>query len=111
MGFVLDVPMSVSVTAACVGSWWRIHVRGELDAAGADRLKGVAAVLADAGAPGADIDLSEVTFIDTSGWQAVSDARARLQAAGTASRVDGASPVVTRLLDRLHRLGFLATLQ
>jgi anti-anti-sigma factor len=91
----------VELTVVCIGSRWRIIVGGELDLGSGPDLVEVAGVLAAAGVPVVEIDLAAVSFIDTSGWRAVGDARALLAAHGASSVVTSLSPAVTQLVEAL----------
>ncbi|MEZ5184093.1 MAG: STAS domain-containing protein [Acidimicrobiales bacterium] len=74
-------------------------VRGELDAVSAPQLR---RALDDARSAGADevrIDLSDVTFIDSSGLQAITAALRELRDEGRDLRVEGASRAVRRIFE------------
>lgn len=87
------------MTVVWNGSRWRIIVRGELDLRSGDELADVAGVLAAAEVVDLDIDLADVSFIDTAGWAAVATARHRIEATGGTTAVATVSPAVTRYLD------------
>jgi anti-anti-sigma factor len=72
-------------------------VRGELDLRSGQELEDVAGVLDPKS--GVDIDLGDITFIDTAGWHAVASAQHRIHGAGGASDLIAISPAVTRYLE------------
>jgi anti-anti-sigma factor len=88
----------VDMTVVCIGSRWRIVVRGELDLATGGHLLRVGQVLASARVIGADIDLADVSFIDTAGWRAVEATRQAILDAGGTSCLVAVSATVDRLL-------------
>lgn len=64
----------------------RVQVRGELDLTGVtDLYRALGAVFAahkSGGACAVDVDISELGFIDSQGWQAVCEVQALLQSSG-----------------------------
>ncbi len=74
----------------------RLSLRGELDAHTARDLEEALAAPVDAGA-GVEVDLTEVSFVDSSGLAALLDGSSRLDAAGGSLRVVGASGAAERL--------------
>lgn len=76
-----------------------VVVQGEIDAATAPTLTADLARAVSAGAGPVEVDLSAVTFIDSSGLRALIVARRDAEAAGQTLRIVEASDVVTRLLD------------
>jgi anti-anti-sigma factor len=97
----------LDITVVCSGSRRRIILGGELDLDSGRALVDVAVVLAAAGVAGVDIDLTEVSFIDTAGWEAVGEARRRIAAGGGASTVVAVSPAVTRFWELAGHPGAL----
>ncbi|MDE3205765.1 MAG: STAS domain-containing protein [Acidobacteriota bacterium] len=75
---------------------WIVMVQGELDASSRRHMADLAAILAG---PGRDVelDLSGVTFVDSSGWAAVEAAVEALEAGGVAARVGRMSEPVRRV--------------
>jgi len=74
----------------------RLQLEGELDAHGAPELQRVLSESITNGAV-VKVDLTEVSFVDSSGLAALLDARGRLEAAGGSLHVVGASEAATRL--------------
>jgi len=74
----------------------RLQLEGELDAHSAPEFQ---RVLSESISPGAvvKVDLSDVSFVDSSGLAALLDARGRLEAAGGGLYVVGASEAAARL--------------
>lgn len=71
-------------------------VQGELDASSRRHMADLAAILAGPGRV-VELDLSGVTFVDSSGWAAVDAAVEALQANGVAARVGRMSEPVRRV--------------
>jgi anti-anti-sigma factor len=90
-------PPMIDLTAEWNGFCWRILVRGELDLRSGEELVDVAGILASGDT--VELDLADVTFIDTAGWEAVAGARRIVESAGGASLVTATSPVVRRYLE------------
>ena len=81
---------------------WIVAIQGELDMSTRADMASLSDILSGLGMD-VDLDMSGVRFIDSSGWDAVSELTARLQRAGIATRiVDPSEPVrrVRALLDR-----------
>ncbi len=76
-----------------------IVVRGEIDAATAPALSADLSRAVASGSNPIEIDLSAVTFIDSSGLRALIIGRQEAEAAGNSLRIVKASDVVSRLLD------------
>lgn len=74
----------------------RLRLRGELDAHSAPDLEAALAPAA-ADAASVEIDLREVSFVDSSGLAALLEGRSRLDGAGGSLRVTGASEAAERL--------------
>jgi anti-sigma B factor antagonist len=80
-----------------------VWATGDVDLANADGLlDAVAAHLACAGPPELVIDLSGVTFMDSTGFHRLFTAMCRLEAAGRGLTLRNPSVPVRRLLDLLH---------
>ena len=78
----------------------RVTVTGEVDASNCASLHDVIAALADAGAPRhVEVDLSGLTFLDSSGLRALLVGQLALVERGGTLRSDQASDVVDRLLE------------
>jgi anti-anti-sigma factor len=75
----------------------RLRLEGELDAHGAPELE---TVLSQSVATGATVkvDLTEVSFVDSSGLAALLEARTRLAAVGGTLNIVGVSDAAARLL-------------
>ncbi len=91
-------PSPLELAAVCVGSRWRLILRGELDLATAGLLVDAAGILGEAAVVHADVDLHDVTFVDGAGWRAVEEAHRRILAGGGTCRVSATSPAVERFL-------------
>ncbi len=98
MTFTEQVPYAGSeVSVGATASHWDLVVEGDLDLSSGRELLEVATVLASYRVAVADIDLSEVGFVDPAGWRCVEDAIAVLTAAGTSSALRRPSGAVQRL--------------
>lgn len=75
----------------------RLHVAGELDAHTAPEFADAFDDVADGAA--VELDLTDVSFLDSSGLAALLEARRRLDSAGGSLVVTAASPAVARLLE------------
>lgn len=76
-----------------------VRVSGELDIASAPRLVSAAAEAAGVGAGPVRIDLSAVTFMDSSGLRGLLDAEREIAAAGRVAVLGAPSARVTRVLE------------
>lgn len=83
---------------------WRVSLTGELDANATQDLYSLAELLRTIGDP-VDFDLSQVSFVDRSGWGAVCAAAELLRAAGVAVRIVNPSYSVRRVTELLARTG------
>jgi anti-anti-sigma factor len=88
----------------------RVKARGEIDLANRDLLDIQIAELWDSGWETVILDLSEVTFIDSSGLQVLMGHHHRAAQAGSRFAVVDGSPMVSRVLaltglDRVLKLG------
>jgi anti-anti-sigma factor len=92
-----DAPLSV--VAAVEHGVAHVTLQGELDldraGAVADQLGG----LADQGASSVVVDVSGLSFIDSSGLRALLTARERLEGAGVSLKLTALSPAVERVLE------------
>jgi anti-anti-sigma factor len=77
-------------------------VGGELDLRSGEDLVRAADVLAAAGVAHVDLDLGDVSFLDTAGWHAVAEARRRVKGAGVICELVRTSPAVDRLIALLR---------
>jgi anti-anti-sigma factor len=88
-----------------VVSWRRagdraaVDIAGELDLAGTNRVRAVAAEVAQSGVTLVEVDAGAVTFLDSAGLQSLLIARKELGAAGIGFRVCTMSPAVERVVD------------
>jgi anti-sigma B factor antagonist len=78
---------------------WRVVARGELDVATADRLAQTLEPVIEGGATLVVLDLSDVTFLDSSGLRTIVRGATALEDHGGRLVVDGASPAVSRVLE------------
>jgi anti-anti-sigma factor len=78
---------------------WRVRGRGELDVATASRLEAALDPLVDSGASLIVLDLSEVSFLDSSGLRTIVRTATALEDAGGRLVIDGVSPAVSRVLE------------
>ncbi|MGH9095001.1 MAG: STAS domain-containing protein [Acidimicrobiales bacterium] len=101
MSCLTEEPFSLTVVS--LGARWSLSVAGSVDLDGGSQLAAAAAILANREVVSVDFDLLGVTFIDSSGWQCVQQARAILEEAGVRSRIRGAGPAVDRLLTAIDR--------
>lgn len=76
-----------------------LALRGEVDMATADVIEQAAARASGNGYRCLVVDLSEVTFMDSSGLHAIADAHRAMQAAGGKVRVVNDSPSLARIFD------------
>jgi anti-anti-sigma factor len=106
-------PFAVTVEEAHGQVQVRVRVVGELDAWTAPSLVEALTAVADpAGVPAqslheVELDLSQLSFLDTAGLSALSDSRLALQAAGWRFHLVGAQPNVGRLLAYAVESGWL----
>jgi anti-anti-sigma factor len=90
-------PATLSVTVDREGATAIVTVRGEIDLESSSELT---AALAGLEAPGdVDVDLADVTYIDSSGLRALLTARDAASAAGGRLRVSATSSIVARLIE------------
>jgi len=82
-----------------VGTRTRLEVGGEVDLATADQIAERLAMIAEFGGGDVDVDMSLVTFCDSTGLKVFLNAAQRLNGDGRALRLTRASDQVTRLLD------------
>lgn len=79
------------------GGTYTVRAAGEIDVATAPQVESVLLELLGGGSPVA-LDLSGVTFIDSSGLRALVTARQRAEDESAAFTLSGRSPAVERLL-------------
>jgi anti-anti-sigma factor len=80
------------------GTHTRLAVGGEIDMATADQVAERLLAIAEGGEGHVEIDMSKVTFCDSTGLKVLLDAHRTLADAGRALRLTRASPQVMRLL-------------
>jgi anti-anti-sigma factor len=78
---------------------WRVVARGELDVATADELARTLDPVVSGGASLVVLDLSDVTFLDSSGLRTIVRSATSLEEGGGRLVVDGVSPAVARVLE------------
>ncbi len=93
----VENPLSVNTTSA--DGRTVIAAVGEVDAASADVLRSAIFELVDGGEANVAIDMSEVSFIDSSGLRVLIAGYKAVQAAGGALTVQAPSDAVVRLLE------------
>jgi anti-anti-sigma factor len=81
------------------GRAWHVTGRGELDAATAPLLANRVDELIAAGTTFVVLDLSEVSFVDSSGLRAIIESGRHLEARDGRLVIDGMSPAVERILE------------
>jgi len=84
-------------TIACNEGRWTVYPCGDLDLARRGAIANLAEVLVECQLPDITLDLSQVTFIDTAGYECIHRAVAVIEASGAVTRVVNPSPAVTRL--------------
>ena len=75
---------------------WIVMVQGELDVSTSHHLQELAGIFSGLGL-GVDLDLGDVTFIDSSGWAGVLAAVEKLEEAGVPTRLVRPSDPVRRV--------------
>ena len=78
---------------------WRVVARGELDVATADQLATTLDPIMSGGASLVVLDLSDVSFLDSSGLRTIVRCATSLEEGGGRLIVDGVSPAVSRVLE------------
>jgi anti-anti-sigma factor len=78
---------------------WHLLARGELDVASADQLAQALDPLIDGGATLVVLDLTDVSFLDSSGLRTIVRAATALEERDGRLVIDGASPAVARVLE------------
>ena len=78
---------------------WRVTARGELDVATADRLAGALEAPVASGSSLVVLDLTDVSFLDSSGLRTIVRAATALEERGGRLIVDGVSAAVERVLE------------
>jgi anti-anti-sigma factor len=97
---------SLTVQDVVSGGWHTLRLCGEVDLAAGDLLDDVIEQVCQVAIDGVVLDLSEVSFIDSTGVRAVLELRKRCQRQGAELRIVGSSAVrrvfeISGLLDRL----------
>jgi anti-anti-sigma factor len=82
-----------------VADQWQVDVTGELDLATSRRLDDVIDQVCDQGGRSVLLDLSRVSFLDSSGLRSVVRGRARMEAAGGTLSCVGLSAAAERVLE------------
>lgn len=86
----------------------RVRVGGELDINTAPLVADELTHLVSERVTSVVIDVSELTFVDSTGLRAILAGREKLQASGASLVLEGASGVVERVLDMTGLRGLLA---
>ncbi|HEY1276750.1 MAG TPA: STAS domain-containing protein [Thermoleophilaceae bacterium] len=76
----------------------RLVVAGELDLSSVPRFEAALALAEDGNPPVLDLELSELTFIDSTGLRAILQASHRAESEGRSLVISNPSPTVRRLL-------------
>jgi len=79
--------MNLSMTASCTGGRTVLAVQGEVDLHSADRLADRLTAILDSGERSVVVDLSPLSFLDSTGLGALVTARNRAQQTGAALRL------------------------
>lgn len=93
----VESPLSVSVVVS--GDQTVVAVVGEVDAASADTLRAAIMEVIDGGQANIAVDMSEVSFIDSSGLRVLIAGYKAADAAGGSLSVRAPSDAATRLLE------------
>lgn len=101
---VQDMPVEnsatpLSVTSSAAGDHTVVSVVGEVDAASADLLRAAITDVIEAGQSRVAVDMSAVSFIDSSGLRVLIAGYKAANVAGGALTVEAPSDPVTRLLE------------
>ena len=94
-----SVENQLSVTTTTASDHTVVGVSGEVDAATSDPLRAAIFDVIEGGQPKVVIDMSEVSFIDSSGLRVLIGAYKAAESAGGALRVGNPSEAVVRLLE------------
>jgi anti-anti-sigma factor len=89
----------LAITTSVESKAARVALVGELDVVTASRVSDELAALADQSVKSVVVDVSELTFIDSTGLRALLAGRERLQAKTASFVLEGASGVVERVLE------------
>ena len=76
-----------------------IRARGEVDIAAAPRLQEAIDAAIESQPKSVLLDLSEVTFLDSSGLRVLVETQRRLNDLGAGFTIDGMSPALTRVFE------------
>lgn len=92
-------PAEITILAGADSAGWRVHVRGEIDIASSPRLKRQLEQVADDDGP-IVVDVSEMTFIDSSGLGVLVEILKRRRDAGLEPmRIQGVQEPVRRVFE------------
>jgi anti-sigma B factor antagonist len=94
-----DAAMLVAEVGDARDGYVTIHVRGEFDLAGVEAFTDAIDAATGGGPVVVELDLSDVSFIDSSGVGAIVVAARTVATRGSAVRIGGRSPVVERVLE------------
>ena len=89
----------LSVLTAVEDGVAQVTIRGELDLDRADEVANQLSELSGQGATSVIVDVTGLSFIDSSGLRALLSAREQLEAGGATMQVTNLSPAVERVLD------------
>ena len=87
----------------------RVHLSGELDVNTSPLVADQLTVLVNQGITSVIVDVSELTFVDSTGLRAILAGREKMQTDGATLVLEGASGVVERVLDMTGLRGLLAS--
>jgi anti-anti-sigma factor len=94
-----SIENALSVATSAASDHTRVAVTGEVDAASADNLRSALFDVIEGGQPKVVIDMSEVSFIDSSGLRVLIAGYKAAEAAGGGLSVAEPSEAVRRLLE------------
>ena len=94
-----DFPEILTTAIERVGDQARIRLIGELDLSSAGQVtRAVAGLVADPDLESIEVDLTELTFVDSSGLNLLLNTRADVHASGVRFHVSAVSTIVRRTL-------------
>lgn len=94
-----DSPEILTTAIERVGGQARIRLIGELDLSGAGQVtRAMAGLATEPGLESVEVDLTELTFIDSSGLNVLLTSRTDLHAAGVRFHISAASTTVRHIL-------------
>lgn len=98
-------PSRFHYTIACRGDRWRVYLSGEFDLARQEEMVTLASAFGGPEVSDLTIDLTNVTFIDSAGYETIRRAAATIRAGGAQVRLVNASQPVRRLERAMQLVG------